>query len=881
MTGRLTLQRLLPLLQGVQKLSNGQYLACCPAHDDSEPSLCLAEASDGKLLVKCHAGCPQDRVLQKLRELYSGRPAPKAEEPAGLTLQQYADAKKLDANQLSEWHVSDTLYKGKHAVKIEYRDIDGRLIATQYRLALTGDRFRWKAGDAPKLYGLWRLLEYSKPYLWVVEGTSDCHTLWSAGIPALGIPSASAKKLAPEFWNIAERYQRIYLCLDADSAGAELWQALIDACPPDLLERVYTVQLPVKDVSELWLQVDANAERFKQALESVPITPVAQEKLTEDNPFGAITDLGVKGKMDAYLRALEALWQGKYRYCVEWKAWLKWSGRYWETIPDIEKILNEARDTLLEHYARQVAQERVKEEREWFYELIEDLHKSTRALKNAIELLQGREGYRTLAREWDADLYLLNTPAGIVDLRTLERLPHAPEYLMTRSTRAKPERIDTPQWNRFLQRVFAGNTNLIRFLQKALGTALLGENREQHMYILWGAGANGKSTLVNTLLYALGGYARAIPRDAIMRDSRAQDSKRISHAALEGIRFGVLEELEEGAVLSAVAIKTLTSNNPIDVRGLYERNRQIQLQITPFVCTNIKPHLTELTDAVWRRLILIPFTVVIPEQERDPDLLNKLKAEADGILWWLIEGLKAYWQEGLKPPTEVLAATKEYRSNEDVLAEFLDACCEFSPQYKVSSTELYQAYQDWYAQEDCITKEEFARILKARGYTKSKTGGRMHWRGLRLKNLPLKLTGTEPAQPTELTAPEMGRVGERCSSFSISPLSNPPKCTQGLNGNPVQTLPTLPIPECEPAGDCQSEANEPTDAELADLLTLRPEHAQLITSIYQQAKSNNYPTLRYSSYESVAQGKDCWMQFLKTAPAETLLTVYKIIVGGK
>lgn len=880
MSERLTLQHILPLLQGIQRLSNGEYLACCPVHDDAKPSLSLRETPDGKLLVHCHAGCSQEAVLQELRRL-AGLDAPRhpTQAQVGLTLQQYADAKRLDTNLLQQWHVYNDIYGHKDAVKIEYRDVNGNLIAIQYRLALTGDRFRWKAGDSPKLYGLWRLPEYSE-CLWVVEGTSDCHTLWSAGIPAIAFPSASAKELISDFWRIAESFHYVYLCFDADGAGNTLRQAVLNACPEALQERAYVVRLPdgVKDISALWLQVEGNPEQLRSTLESVPKTPV--QELREDNPFGEIADLGtgIKGKMDAYLRALEALWQGKYRYCVEWKAWLRWNGRYWETVPDVEKILNDARDTLLTCYAGQLAQAQDKKEREWYYKLIEELHKSTRALKNALELLQGREGYRTFACELDANPELLNTPAGIVNLRTVDIIAHDPAYLMTRITRATPERIDTPQWSQFLQRIFAGNDTLIRFVQKALGIALLGENREQRMYILWGAGANGKSTLVNTLLYALGNYARAIPRDAIMRDNKAQDAKRISYSALEGVRFGVLEELEEGAILSAVAIKTLTSNNPIDVRGLYERNRQVRLGITPFVCTNIKPHLTEFTDAVWRRLILIPFTVVIPEQERDPDLLNKLKVEADGILWWLLEGLKAYWQEGLQPPAEVLAATREYRTSEDALAEFLDACCEFNSQYKVSSSELYQAYTDWDTEDTPLTKEEFARILKARGYTKHKVGGRMYWKGLRLKKLPT----IKPPKPTETetTEAEMGRVGEGFREFPLTPNENPPNRTQVFNGNPQKTLPNPPHSAPHLASDCRSEATE-AETELADLLTLRPELAHLLAPICKWAKHYHYPKLQYSTFESVAQGKEYWMQFLKTAPVGTLEIVYNTITGGK
>jgi 5S rRNA maturation endonuclease (ribonuclease M5) len=207
-------------------------------------------------------------------------------------LQQYADAKRLPVDLLKQWHVSDAVYNGKPAVRIEYRDVDGNLLAVQFRVGLHKgangeERFRWRRGDSARIYGLWRMPEYSKRNLWVVEGSSDAHSLWSAGIPCIALPSASAKELAPDLWRIAERFERIYLCLDADSAGRELLEALAQACPETLQERACVVQLPdgVKDVSALWLQVDANPEAFRNALAECPRIPI-REFANSRNPIG-------------------------------------------------------------------------------------------------------------------------------------------------------------------------------------------------------------------------------------------------------------------------------------------------------------------------------------------------------------------------------------------------------------------------------------------------------------------------------------------------------------------------------------------------------------------------------------------------------------------
>lgn len=275
---RLKLGDIIPHLERVKQVGEREYLAACPlgthgkGRGDVNPSLSLTETPDGELLVKCHAGCDSREVLQELRRLAGKERAARSAQRSGLTVSEYARAKRLDMNLLKAWHVSDALYDGKPVVKIEYRAVDGALLATQYRLALEkGDsdcRFRWRRGDSAQVYGLWRVPEFDSREVWCVEGVSDAHTCWSAGVQALALPSASGKRLAPIFWQHAERFERVYLCFDSDSAGAGLLQAMVDACPEALQERVRIVQLPagVKDVSDVWIHLDGDAARFRERL---------------------------------------------------------------------------------------------------------------------------------------------------------------------------------------------------------------------------------------------------------------------------------------------------------------------------------------------------------------------------------------------------------------------------------------------------------------------------------------------------------------------------------------------------------------------------------------------------------------------------------------
>jgi DNA-binding transcriptional ArsR family regulator len=286
----LTLNDIIPHLRKARRLLDGSYMACCPAHDDSEPSLHLSESPDGMLLWHCHAGCPQDAVQRELERIAGVQPATarpiaprrrgrtqqqavssdaRARTPLGVraqsTLAEYARVKGLDAERLRAWGLTDLQAGG---IEIPYLTREGELHAVRYRLALEGEnRFRWRQGDTPILYGLWRLGEWTgSDTLYLCEGETDTLTLWHAGLPALGIPGATAWK--PEWWRNLWAFRRIVIIPDADAAGGQLVEKLALSCPDHLRERVQVLQLPdgIKDANELWQREGANAERFREAL---------------------------------------------------------------------------------------------------------------------------------------------------------------------------------------------------------------------------------------------------------------------------------------------------------------------------------------------------------------------------------------------------------------------------------------------------------------------------------------------------------------------------------------------------------------------------------------------------------------------------------------
>ena len=347
---------------------------------------------------------------------------------------------------------------------------------------------------------------------------------------------------------------------------------------------------------------------------------------------------------------------------------------------------------------------------------------SRRAREAMAEAAASEPGIPAAPEHFDCDPWRLNCQNGAVDLRSGELLSHDPGQLMTKITAAPYTPGATcPTWHGVLDRIFAHDQALIDFVQLAIGYSLTGHVGEQCLFFLYGTGANGKSTFTGAIQDLLGGYAMKTRAETLMVKRHDQIPEEV--AQLAGVRFMLAAELGEGQRLNESLIKDLTGGDRLRARLLHKNSFEFTPICKPWLYGNHRPTVRGTDEGIWRRVRLVPFSVVIPEGERDKHLSEKLRAELPGILSWAIQGCMAWQRAGLAVPLAVKRATEDYRTEQDLLGTFLSDSCVISPMAVVTAGELYKHYREWAEAAGMrpMHNVNFSRQLAERGY---KTGDR-------------------------------------------------------------------------------------------------------------------------------------------------------------
>jgi putative DNA primase/helicase len=380
---------------------------------------------------------------------------------------------------------------------------------------------------------------------------------------------------------------------------------------------------------------------------------------------------------DALALRFAELHANDLRYVAEWSKWLRYDGTRWQfddTLAVFDSVRVICRAAAAECYKARTAKELASAKT---VAAVERLARSDRRLAATTD-------------QWDADLWLLNTPKGVIDLRTGGMRAHRAEDYLIHMTAVAPGG-ECPLWCSFLDRVTGKDKALQEYLQRVCGYALTGVTHEHALFFLYGKGANGKTTFKKAVSGILADYHRAAPIETFT--ATKTDRHPTELADLRGARLVTANETEEGRRWAESRINMLTGGDRVRARFMRQDLFEFTPQLKLVIDGNHKPSLRSVNEAARRRFNLIPFTVTIPKLERDLELSDKLKAEWPGILQWMIDGCVDWQERGLAPPEVVTAATTAYLDAQDTVAAWLDECCELDANTWERSQTLFASWK--------------------------------------------------------------------------------------------------------------------------------------------------------------------------------------------
>jgi putative DNA primase/helicase len=429
---------------------------------------------------------------------------------------------------------------------------------------------------------------------------------------------------------------------------------------------------------------------------------------------------------------------GNFLFVTTRNRWLQWINEKWlvcekdEHITKAKEVCARMHDTALEIF--QHDQEKGKR-------LLQDAKASHHMprLTAMLKLTVSEPEMAATDRELDCNPYLLGVANGVVDLRDGIFLINQPSFNITRYCNAGFD-VDASctRWISFLDEIFAQDTATIDCVQRLLGCTLLGLASEEKLVICYGSGSNGKSVFSNIVHKIMGGYSITSPPSMLTTRRQGDAGPRNDLAALAGARYVSINELQAGDRLDEQVVKMLAGREPISARFLKKEFFEFIPTFTPWLRTNHKPIIYGVEEGIWRRLVLLNFGVQIPEDKKDSALEDKLFAERDGILMWMIKGARLFMKEGICISPSMRNDLLVYRGDSDLLGEFLsDATWKSNAVTdKIEQKLLYTSYRMWSAENGLqpMTKKSFTQRLVERGFKETKSGGARFYAGLKWIN---------------------------------------------------------------------------------------------------------------------------------------------------
>lgn len=427
-----------------------------------------------------------------------------------------------------------------------------------------------------------------------------------------------------------------------------------------------------------------------------------QAKLTELDP---VSNSRYRSGDMGFGRLYADFFKDIARYVPERKKWYIYNGKCW--VADISSLMamelcKDLADTLMV-YAVSIKDENTR------VSYLEHCRKWQQRRFREIYLKEAPSIYPIPMSEFDVNRYLFNCNNGTLDLKSRAFRPHSPDDLLTKLCpvdyvpSARSERFEN-----FIDEIMSHDKEKSRFLQKALGYGISGDTKHECLFLLYGElTRNGKGTLMESCLYTIGDYGRAVrPETIAQKHNINSQAPSEDLARLAGIRFANISEPSRGLVLNAAQVKSMTGNDTLNARFLNENSFDFKPQFKLYINTNYLPVISDMTLFSSGRVIIIPFERHFEEWEQDKTLKEEFaKPEVQSaILNWLVEGYYLLQKEGLKPPQAVIEATDNYSHESDKIAQFAEERLIKDDESEVRTSLLYNAYRNWCADNGCFTE---------------------------------------------------------------------------------------------------------------------------------------------------------------------------------
>jgi putative DNA primase/helicase len=424
-----------------------------------------------------------------------------------------------------------------------------------------------------------------------------------------------------------------------------------------------------------------------------------------------------------------------FRYVHDLQSWFSWDGRRWKRDGDgeVHRAAKAAVAQMLIEAAAVKDDERRKKAISWALRS-QDAHR----LRGMVEVARTEREVSVMRDQFDTQPLLLNLQNGTLNLQTGELHSHLRDDRLTQLcpvTYAVDAKC--PRWLQFLEETFPGQPEVIDFLQRSIGYTLTGSIAEQCFWLLIGTGKNGKSVFLSAIHRLLGDYAVSTSFNtfALQRNQGQAINPRDGLASLEGSRFVRASESDEGKPISEALLKALTGGEQVRTARMYAEDYAYDPTFKIWLSTNHEPSIRGTDEGIWRRIHRVNFDHVVPEEQRDPGLTDKLVGELPGILNWALDGLRKYQRDGLRVPDAVRRATAAYRTAQDTVTRFLEEETVTGANREVDAGVLYAAYKAWcqVSGERYATAKTFGAEVGKR-FDKRKSGSKRLYVGVGLEN---------------------------------------------------------------------------------------------------------------------------------------------------